>query len=171
MAEIKRGVALSTAGVTLSYCVETTAGTRPSGTSVNYTQIYDIKEIPDFNPEPETIEATDLEETESKFYVAGLKDAGGALAFLANFTQVLQTQWDSIMSSYKTATSNSKKMWFQISHPNLKKAVFFTGEPSSMGIPSMSVGSILETNLYITPTSAPTWETKVTVTKETITTA
>lgn len=154
-----KGISLSTAGVGLYFAVETTAGTRPES---GYARIYDIKEIPDFNPEPESIEATDLEETESKFYVAGLKDAGGALAFLANFTDALQTQWDQIVAFYNESKDSNKNMWFEIAHPNLKKAVFFTGEPSPMGIPSMSVGSILETNLYITPTSAPAWETKAT---------
>ena len=41
---------ISTAGVSLKYCVETTAGTRPTA---SYTGISGIKETPDFNPEPE----------------------------------------------------------------------------------------------------------------------
>ena len=68
-----RGVALSTAGVTVGYAVETTAGTRPTS---GYTAIPDIKSTPELNPEPEAHEATDLEETEYKFYVAGLKAHG-----------------------------------------------------------------------------------------------
>lgn len=156
-----RGIALSTAGVTLGYAVEATAGTRPTS---KYEQIHDIKEIPDFNPEPETIEATDLEETDSKFYVAGLKDVGGALSFLANFTQTLQDQWDDIMTAYETATASGKKMWFEIKHPKLTKSVFFPGEPAPMGLPSMSVSSVMETNLYITPVGAPIWEAKSTTT-------
>lgn len=154
-----RGIALSTAGVAIKYAVETQADTRPIS---GYTRIHDIKEVPDFNPEPETIEATDLEETEYKFYVAGLKDVGGALGFLANFTQTLQTQWGTIVEEYNTALAANKRMWFEISHPKLEKSVFFTGEPASMGLPSMSVSSILETTLYITPTSSPIWEAKST---------
>ena len=154
-----RGIALSTAGVSIGFAVEATAGTRPS---TGYTRIHDIKEVPDFNPEPETIEATDLEETEYKFYVAGLKDVGGALGFLANFTQALQTQWGEIMEEYETASASGKRMWFEIKHPKLAKSVFFPGEPSAMGLPSMSVSSVLETTLYITPTGAPVWETKTT---------
>ena len=149
-----RGIALSTAGVAIKYAVEATAGTRPT---TGYVQIHDIKEVPDFNPEPETIEATDLEETEYKFYVAGLKDVGGALGFLANFTNELQAQWKGIVEAYETAFASGKRMWFEIKHPKLTKAVYFTGEPASMGLPGMSVNSVLETTLYITPTSAPIW--------------
>lgn len=156
-----RGIALSTAGVAIKYAVETEKGERPVS---GFAQIHDIKEVPDFNPEPETIEATDLEETEYKFYVAGLKDVGGALGFLANFTQELQTQWGTIVETYNTALKDGKRMWFEISHPKLEKSVFFTGEPASMGLPSMSVSSILETTLYITPTSSPIWEAKSTAT-------
>ena len=152
------GIALSTAGVKLWYAVETEAEKRPTA---GYTHIPDIKEIPDFNPEPETHEATDLEETEYKFYVAGLKDVGGALGFLANFTEKLQTEWEGIVDAYEEAAAAGKRMWFQISHPKLPKAVFFTGEPSRMGLPGMSTNGVLETTVYITPTNAPAWETKV----------
>ena len=153
-----RGIALSTAGVKLWYAVETEADTRPT---TSYTQIPDIKEIPDFNPEPEALEATDLEETEYKFYVAGLKDVGGALGFLANFTDKLQTEWAGIVEAYNTAAASNKRVWFQITHPKLSKSVFFPGEPSAMGLPSMGVNAVLETTVYITPTAAPQWETKV----------
>ena len=154
-----RGIALSTAGVAIKYAVEATAGTRPTS---GFSRIHDIKEVPDFNPEPETIEATDLEETEYKFYVAGLKDVGGALGFLANFTQALQTHWEEIVSAYNEGIASGKRMWFTIEHPKLEKAIFFTGEPSPMGLPSMSVNGILETTLYITPTTSPVWEAKAT---------
>lgn len=154
-----RGIALSTAGVTISYAMEETLNTRPTS---GYVAIPDIKEVPDFNPEPETHEATDLEETEYKFYVAGLKDVGGALSFLANFTSKLQEEWEGIVAKYNAGVTGEaqKRMWFQIKHPKLPKAVFFTGEPASMGLPQMSVNGILETNVYITPTSSPEWQTK-----------
>ena len=151
------GIALSTAGVKVWYAVEETEGTRPEA---GYTHISDIKETPDFNPEPETHEATDLEETEYKFYVAGLKDVGGALGFTANFTEKLQTQWESIVEAFDEAAAAGKRMWFQISHPKLPKAVFFPGEPSTMGLPGISVNGVLETTVYVTPTGAPQWENK-----------
>ena len=154
-----RGIALSTAGVVVGYAVETTSNTRPTS---GYAPIPDIKETPDYNPEPETIEATDLEETEQKFYVAGLKDVGGALSFTANFTQKLQDTWDALIEEYETALAAGLRVWFEIKHPKLQKSVFFPGEPAKMGLPSMSVSSILETTLYITPNGAPEWAEKST---------
>ena len=151
------GIAISTAGVTLGYAVESTAKTRPT---TGYTVIPDIKEVPEMNPEPETLETTTLAETEYKTYIEGLKDLGGALSFLANYTTELETVWAALVSAYKTANADGKSVWFEVKHPKLEKSVFFTGQPSAMGLPAMSVGSVLETNLFITPTNAPIWETK-----------
>ena len=151
------GIALSTAGVKIKYAVEATAGTRPTS---GYKVLPDIKEVPEMNPEPETLETTDLSQTEFKTYVEGLKDLGGALAFLANFTTELEEAWTTLVEAYKTAKESGKAVWFEIKHPGLEKSVFFTGQPSAMGLPAMAVNSVLETNLYITPTNAPTWQAK-----------
>jgi len=152
-------IAMSTAGVTVNYAVEATAGTRPT---TGYIQIPNIKSVPEMNPSPETLETTDLSQTEFKTYVEGLKDLGGSLAFLANFTTDLETAWNTLVEAYKTAKEDGKAVWFEIKHPGLEKSVFFTGQPSAMGLPAMAVNSVLETNLYITPTNAPTWQTKST---------
>jgi hypothetical protein len=153
------GIALSTAGVTVGYATESTVGTRPT---TGYKIIPDIKEIPEMNPEPETLETTTLAATEYKTYIEGLKDLGGALSFLANYTTELETEWSALVTAYTTAKTSGKSIWFEVKHPQLTKSVFFTGQPSAMGLPGMSVNSVLETNLYITPTNAPVWETKST---------
>ena len=46
--------------------------------------------------------------------------------------------------------------------PGLTKALYFTGQPSAMGMPAMEVSAVLETTLYITPTGAPQWAAKPT---------
>ena len=150
-------IAMSTAGVTVNYAVEATAGTRPT---TGYIQIPNIKSVPEMNPSPETLETTDLSQTEFKTYVEGLKDLGGALTFLANFTTDLEEVWNTLVEAYKAVKAENKAVWFEIKHPGLDKAVFFTGQPSAMGLPAMAVNSVLETNLYITPTNAPAWEEK-----------
>ena len=82
----KTRIDLSTAGVTLKYAVETTAGTRPI---TGYTKFSGLKSTPSLNPQPEAIDATTLDETEYKVYVEGLKDLGGSLEFGFNMTQEL----------------------------------------------------------------------------------
>lgn len=153
------GIALSTAGVKVGYVVETTKGTRPV---TGYKSIPDLKGTPELNPSPNALDATTLAQTEFKTYVKGLKDLGGALAFTANFTEELMTEWNGLVAAYQAAKADGKAVWFCIQHPDLTKAAYFTGEPSEMGLPSAGVDAIFETNVYVTPTSAPIWEAKPT---------
>ena len=153
------GIQLSTAGVTLLYAAEATAGTRPT---TGYEKISEIKSIPELNPEPDNLETTTLEETEWKTYVPGLKDIGGALSFTANLTEASMTEWEGVVDAYDTAAAGNKANWFCIVIPGLTKALYFTGQPSPMGMPAMEVSAVLETTLYITPTGAPQWAAKPT---------
>ena len=144
----------------LCYAVEATAGTRPTS---GYTQVPEIKTMPSFNPAPDTIDSTTLLETEYRTYVEGLKDLGGALEYGANLTADLITAWETCNSAHDTAAADGKATWFAVVHPKLDKAVFFEGDPSPLGLNEASVGSMAETTLYVTPNSAPTWETKPTL--------
>ena len=151
---------LSTAGVTLQYAVETTAGTRPT---TGYTVLHGLKSTPSLNPAPETIESTTLDETEWKTYVKGLKDLGGALEFTFNLTENLVTEWTALVTASETGKASGKQTWFTIVIPGLTNSFYFPGEPSDMGAPETSVSSILEITNYITPTGAPGSYAKPTV--------
>ena len=145
---------LSTAGIHLYYAVEATQGTRPT-TKSDYTDLIGVKSIPSMNPAPETLETTDLNQTEYKTYIDGLKDLGGALEFTFNLTQDLVTMWGELMEAYETAKETNKSTWFLIDIPGLTEGLYFTGNPSNMGIPEAAVSSVLEITNYITPTGAP----------------
>lgn len=152
----------STAGMYLCWASEATANTRPT---TGYKKIPEIKTLPSFNPTPNTIDSTTLEETEYMTYVAGLKDLGGALEYTANLTDDLYTEWATLMTAFETASAASpaKSIWFAVVHPKLSKATFFKGEPSPIGFNEASVGAMAETTLYITPNSAPELQDKPTL--------
>lgn len=152
---------VSTAGMYLCYCVETTAGTRPTS---GYQIVPEIKTMPSFNPAPNNIDSTTLLETEYMTYVKGLKDMGGALEYGANLTDDLIEFWETLLSAYDTAAADGKAMWFAVVHPKLAKATFYKGEPAPIGFNEAAVGAMAETTLYITPNSAPIMETKPSVT-------
>lgn len=145
---------LSTAGIHLYYAVEATKGTRPTTKSA-YTDLVGIKSIPSMNPAPETLETTDLNQTEYKTYIDGLKDLGGALEFTFNLTQDLVTMWGELMEAFESAKAANKATWFLIDIPGLEEGLYFPGNPTSMGIPEAAVSSVLEITNYITPTGAP----------------
>lgn len=148
---------LSTAGVSVQYCVETTAGTKPT---TGFTVIPNIKSIPDLNPEPSSLEVTDLSDTEWKRYIPGLKDPGGALAFTANNTDAFQTAWAALVTAAETAKASNKATWFEIVVPGLTKSFQFAGIPSDLGLSAIDVDSVLEVDAYVAPNQIDGWDTK-----------
>ena len=151
MAEIR----LSTAGITFNYCVETTAGERPTS---GYTEIPEVKEIPEMTVSPETIEATPLSATKYKIYVPGLMDLGGALSFLANFSQPELDLWNkTLVPAYEKGIADGKATWFCVLIPGFDDAFYFTGVPTKIGMPTAGVNAVLEVNLPITPSNEPDW--------------
>ena len=149
---------LSTAGVLLKYAVEATAGTRPT---TGFTQIPCIKAIPDFNPEPESLEVTDLSDTTWRRYIPGLRDPGGALAFTANLTTQFKTAWETLVSAYETAFADGKSVWFEIMVPNFG-SFYFAGIPTELGMTAMDVNAVLEIEAYVTPNQIEGWGTSST---------
>ena len=154
------GIQLSTAGVRVYYAVEEAIGVRPTD---GWAEITEIKSVPELNPEPDNLETTTLAETEWRTFIPGLKDPGGALSFTANLTEVSMAEWEDVVAAYETGAATNLRTWFVIVIPGLTKSLYFTGQPTPMGMPAMEVSAVLETNLYITPTNAPAWDTKPTI--------
>lgn len=141
--------------------MEDPKGTRPTAAS-DYTEILNITATPDFDPDPNMLDATTLAETVSKQYIEGLKDPSSVLAFPANLTNEVITGWAACVSSYETAKAAEKEVWFCITHPNLTQAVYFPGAPIPLGLSAMEVDSVLSTNLRVVPHKAAEWFAKPT---------
>lgn len=151
------GIQLSTAGVRMYYAKETTAGERPTAVDA-YKEVTDeLKSIPELNPEPDNLETTTLAETEWKTYIPGLKDPGGALGFTINLTEKSMGEWAAMVDDYNTGAADGLHLWYAIIVPGLTKGLYFTGHPSSLGMPAIEVSAVLEATAYITPTNAPAW--------------
>ena len=151
---------LTSAGVSLCYAAEITAGTAPT---TGFVKLTGISAIPDINPEPSSLDSTTLDETEWKAYVPGLKDPGGALAFTANNTETFQNEWAALVTAAETAKTDGKATWFAVIVPGLTKAFLFAGDPSPLGLSGIDVDSVLTVDAYITPTTISGWDTKPTV--------
>jgi hypothetical protein len=152
-------IELSSAGVSVQYAVETTAGTRPTS---GYKKITGIKSTPDLNPEASSLDVTDLSDTEWKRYIGGLKDPGGALAFGANNTEDFQTDWSGLVEEYNTAKATGLGMWFAIVIPGLTKSFYMSVEPQPLGLSAIEVDSVLEIEAYASPKKIDGWLTKPT---------
>lgn len=157
-------IAITSIGVKVLYAFEESkdAGIPTTG----FTALPGIKEIPEMNPSPETLETTTLDNTEYKTYVDGLKDLGGALTFTANFTQELYDLYNGeggIISTWDAAKAEGRNMFLCIDIPGLDKSCYLSVIPSKLGLPPASVNSIMEISLYFTPAGEPVWAADPTI--------
>lgn len=153
-------IELFSAGVTVQWALETEAGVRPT---TGYTKINGIKSTPDLNPETDSLEVTDLSDTEWKRYIGGLKDVGGDLAFGANNSEQFQEDWADLYEQYQTAAAAGLGMWFAIVIPGLTKAFYISVVPQPLGLSAIEVSSVLEIDAYASPKLIAGWLAKPTV--------
>ena len=155
-------IRLAIAGSYLTYCVETTAGTRPT---TGYQKVPEVTNIPEMaSADYDEIDMTPVDETVQHQIVTGLRQAPGTLTFEANLSDTLLTFWDeTLVPAYQTAVAAGKKMWFALIINGMDKAYFFTAEPKVLGPSGGSVTDGWKCTLPITMTNTPAWETKPTV--------
>ena len=103
----------NTIGVKLGYCVETTAGSRPT---TGYANIPDIKTIPGIDLTPSKLEVTNLIDKYRR-YITGVLDAGDDINVTANLTASLKSVWASLVAAAGSAWASGKSTWFEISIP------------------------------------------------------
>lgn len=151
-------IELSTAGILVKWAVETTAGTRPT---TGYAVIKGCKSLGEMNPEPETLEVTDLSDTEWKRYIPGLKDPGSAQPITVNDSAEFRTSWKALMDAYNGAKTSGKALWIEYFVPGLQ-SFFYAGVPSPLGFNGAEVNSVLESVAYITPNKVHGWDTSST---------
>lgn len=152
-------IELSSAGVSVQWAAETESGIMPTS---GYTKINGIKSTPDLNPETDSLEVTDLSDTEWKRYIGGLKDVGGDLAFGANNSEQFQEDWQELYDTYQTNAANGLGMWFAIVIPGLTKAFYISVVPQPLGLSAIEVSSVLEIDAYASPKKIAGWLAKPT---------
>lgn len=141
----------STAGMTLKYAVESTAGTRPT---TSYTEIPEVKSIPQFGGEPNTLQTTPLTAKKFHTYIAGLQDSGGAFGITVNDCPLFRTAWAGLMTAVAGA-SDGCATWFEIVYPadSEMDSFYFTADPVALGFGGAEVDSVLENTAYLIPNS------------------
>lgn len=141
--------AVSTAGMLLNYCVETSAGTRPSS---GYTSIPGCKVIPAIFNDPNTLQSTPLSAKKNHTYIEGLNDSGGSVAITVNDYKEFRTAWEACVNAYAGLTGG-KRMWFEVAYQagSGLDSFYFPGQPLALGFGGAEVDSVLENNANILP--------------------
>lgn len=150
---------LSTLGITASYGVETTAGTKPA----SFTALDRINSIGGITMDVEKIDASALEDLSTK-YVAGRADTGGTWDIQVNFTDETADQWGDLITAYNTAAAAGKQLWMQIQVPNQSDAFFVIAQPpQQIPMPEIGQNELLVVTISMTVVEYKGWQTKVTV--------
>ena len=151
---------LSALGITFSYGVETTAGTKPTA----FKLLNRINSIDEITVTPEAIDASALEDLQTR-NIAGRDTVTDTVAVTVNKTEATIKEWKDLITEYKTLTGG-KRMWFQEITPGITDAEFFVAQPPSKlpitgkeqnSLLTMAINLIIEdmvgTDTAVTPTS------------------
>ena len=94
---------VSTLGVTLSYGVETTAGTKPTA----FTLLTRINSIDEITVDPENIDASALEDSQTR-NIPGRDTLTDTMAVTVNKTNETLAEWEKLISEYKKLTGGKE---------------------------------------------------------------
>ena len=115
---------VSTLGITFGYGVETTANEKP----LTFKQLNRINSIGGISIEPETIDASALEDFVERT-VAGRATTGGSFPVSVNYTPETEAEWTDLINAYKTAQADGKRVWFETMVPGFETAFFCVAQP------------------------------------------
>lgn len=137
---------VSTLGVTLSYGVETTAGTKPNA----FTQLPRVNSISGIELDTETIDASALEDYQERS-IAGRQSTGGEWSVTFNLTNETIPLIEAMMTAAATGLEDNLRTWFQVSIPNITKSFFVVGQPGTkVPMPDFSQNELLTGDISIT---------------------
>lgn len=125
---------ISTLGVTLSYGIEATAGVKPA----EFNLLHRINSIGGITIEPETIDASALEDTVTRS-VAGRGSGSGQFTIGVNITNSTIEEWEQVIADYEAVMDNGLRVWWQVSSPSLERAYFIAAQPP-LEIPMPDIG-------------------------------
>lgn len=125
---------ISTLGVILSYGIETTAGVKPA----EFNVLHRINSIGGITIEPETIDASALEDTVTRS-VAGRGSGSGQFTIGVNITNSTIEEWEQVIADYEAVMDDGKRVWWQVSSPSLERAYFIAAQPP-LEIPMPDIG-------------------------------
>lgn len=125
-----------------SYAVEESEGQKPSE-GTNWKQLHRCNEISEITLETETIDASALEDMQSR-YIAGRQDTGGTWDVTFNLTNEVITELQTMLTAAETGLKESKRTWFQVTFPNLEKSFFVVGQPGTkVPLPAVAQNELL----------------------------
>lgn len=142
--------AISTAGMTVKYAPEATAGSRPTS---SYTELPGVKALPALGDSINTLQTTPLSATKNHTYTLGLADSGGAIQLTVNDAPAFRSAYNTMYSAYTTALASDKGFWLEYVYPPAYNmdSFFIPVQLAPLGFGGAEVDSVLENMLNVIP--------------------
>lgn len=158
---------VSSAGIVIKYCPETTAGTRPTtgykekGTGATLKIAEYVTGISGLGAEYDQYDVTPLAETVRHRFIKGLMSNDGNLSLNANINPTSRADWTVIVSEYEALTGG-KSLWWEFTLPGDTQSVFFRGEPCPVNFPDVEAAAAVQGTLQIIENEYGGWAAKST---------
>lgn len=158
---------ISSAGIKIGYCVETTAGVRPTTGYAEKATTGTLKiseyvtGISGLSADYDQYDVTPLAETRRHRFIKGLQSNDGSLSLNCNINPTSRTDWGLIVGEY-AALTGGKGMWFEFTLPGDTQSVFFRCEPCEMGFPDVEVGQAVQGAIQLIENEYSGWAAKST---------
>ena len=158
---------ISSAGITIKFASESTAGTRPTTGYVEKTSGATLKiaeyvtGISGLTADYDQFDVTPLAETRRHRFIKGLQSNDGSLSLACNINPTSRTDWNAIVTEYQALTGG-KGMWFEFTLPGDTQSVFFRGEPCEMGFPDVESNQAVQGAVQIIENQYSGWASKST---------
>ena len=155
---------ISTAGIKIQYCIEATAGTRPTTgykekeSSATLKIAEYVTGISGLTAEYEQYDVTPLAETQRHRFVKGLQGNDGNLSLSCNINPTSRTDWGLIVAAYEALTGG-KGMWFCFSLPGDTVGAYFRCIPCPMGFPDVEAASAVQGAIQLIENEYAGWQT------------
>ena len=158
---------VSSAGIKIQYCVETSAGVRPttgyaektSGATLKIAEY--VTGISGLTADFEQYDVTPLAETQRHRFVKGLQGNDGNLSLSCNINPTSRTDWNSIVTVYEALT-DGKGMWFAFTLPGDTQSAFFRCIPCPMGFPDVESASAVQGAVQLIENQYDGWQSNPT---------
>ena len=149
---------ITTVGAHVKYCVETTAGTRPTS---GYTEIPSVNQAPELSLEVDALDASDITDLITR-YVPGRQDPGGNKEFTLNHTESAISTWTTLCTSAAAAFANGQATWFEYMYPGASKSFFFSAYPLKLGTSGITQNQVDTIPAPVIITGVEGWAAKST---------
>lgn len=160
---------VSTAGIKIEYCPESTKGVRPtsnykekaSGATLKIAEY--VTGISGLSADIEQYDVTPLAELKRHRFIGGLESNDGNISLSCNINPTSRSDWNAIVSEYKALTGGLG-MWFAFTLPGDTMSAYYRCEPFEMRFPDVEAAQAVQGAVNLIENEYAGWAAKPTVT-------